>query len=237
MSTTTDRLQVAGFRLQENRTGNSPEDCGLKCEVSPFPRVIIDQWAPPELVRAAEAEWPDEHWPFWHRYENGKLASKDPLRYPPACAELVRRMLCLPIAELLGVENAFGDWNCHAAGLHAMPPGSSLGVHLDSDHHPITGWKRAANAVLYLNSEWRDDWGGAFELWDATGQSCLERVKPRFNRLVLFEPSDVSYHSVSKVTGPETRKTLTVFFWRHVVGKEWMRTRAQFLSIDERGAA
>jgi len=218
---------------------------------TPFPHFVIDDWAPPELVRAAEVEWPDKHWPFWHRYQNGKLASKDPLRYPPACTELVRRMLCLPIAEMLGVENAFGDWNCHAAGLHAMPPGSSLGVHLDSDHHPNTGWQRAANAILYINSRWDSpqaevdlptinssshghkppvaDWGGQFELWNADGQQCEKQIAPRFNQLVLFQPSDIAYHAVSKVTGPETRKTLTVFFWKNADG---IQHRAQALFLN-----
>lgn len=195
----------------------------------PFRHEIIENWATPELVRAAEAEWPDDHWPFWHRYDNGKLTTKDPLRIPPACSELVRRMLCLPIAELMGIENTFGDWNCHAAGLHGMPPGSSLGIHLDSDHHPNFGWRRAANAVLYLNSEWHDDWGGEFELWNATGQDCEKQIAPRFNQLVLFQPSDISYHAVSKVTGPETRKTLTVFFWKKAEGSQH-RAQALFLN-------
>ena len=74
---------------------DSRPDVGINLQ--PFRHRVIDDWTDPELVRAAEAEWPDHRWPFWHRYENGKLASKDPLRYPPACAELVRRMLCLPV--------------------------------------------------------------------------------------------------------------------------------------------
>ncbi|MFV0445654.1 MAG: 2OG-Fe(II) oxygenase [Planctomycetaceae bacterium] len=220
---------------------------------TPFPHAVIEHWAPPELVRAAEAEWPEGRWPHWHRYDNGKLATKDPLRFPPACAELVRRMLCLPVGELLGVDGAFGDWNCHGAGLHTLPPGASLGVHLDSDHHPQTGWWRACNAVLFVNSEWHSApaandstminpashghkppvaaWGGEFELWNADGTECDKRIKPQFNRLVLFVPSDVSYHAVSEVTGPETRKTLTVFFWRHPgAGCLSTRPRAEFRS-------
>lgn len=197
----------------------------------PFPHLVIDHWAEPELVRAAEAEWPRTDWPFWHRYDCGKLATKDPLRFPPACAELIRRMLCLRICELLGVDEAFGDWNCHAAGLHAMPTGSSLGLHLDSDHHPNTGWRRAANAVLYLNRTWEPDWGGEFELWNADGSECLKTIAPAFNRMVLFAPSDIAWHAVAPVLGPETRKTLTVFFWRHDHGeRERSRPRAEFVA-------
>lgn len=197
------------------------------CE-SPFRHVIVDDWAEPELVRAADAEWPEPYWPHWHRYDNGKLATKDPLRHPPACAELIRRMLCLPVSEFLGIDGTFGDWHCHGGGLHGMPPGSSLGVHLDSDHHPMTGWVRACNAVLYVNPVWDEHCGGEFELWDARGDQCVRQIAPRFNRLVLFEPSDVSWHSVARVRGEESRKTLAVFFWRRGVCQR-RRMHAQFM--------
>ena len=97
MSTTTDRLQSPDSRLQEGPAITNSEAWGLKPGAYdvPFRHVIIDNWAEPELVRAADTEWPDTNWPFWHRYECGKLATKDPLRFPPACAELIRRMLSL----------------------------------------------------------------------------------------------------------------------------------------------
>ena len=107
-------------------TIDSRPDVGINLQ--PFRHRVIDDWTDPELVRAAEAEWPDQRWPFWHRYENGKLASKDPLRYPPACAELVRRMLCLPISELLGVEDAFGDGAWRIGRVHG--PSQSFAIDL-----------------------------------------------------------------------------------------------------------
>ncbi|MCA8995684.1 MAG: hypothetical protein KDA80_01825 [Planctomycetaceae bacterium] len=30
----------------------------------PFRHLVIDSWAEPELVRAADIEWPDTNWPF-----------------------------------------------------------------------------------------------------------------------------------------------------------------------------
>jgi hypothetical protein len=193
----------------------------------PFRHRVIDDWAEPELVRAAEAEWPRNDWPFWHRYDSGKLATKDPLRFPLACAELIRRMLCLPIHDWMGIDDSFGDWNCHGAGLHAAPPGARLGVHLDSDHHPQTGWQRVCNAILFVNSFWPARWGGELELWNSDGTECVKRIAPRFNRLVLFEPSDLSFHAVAENRGPEVRKTLATFYWRESL-EPGVRPRAQF---------
>lgn len=226
---------------RRERRVQSPERCSASSALNsghstldtvPFPHRVIDDWAEPELIRAAEAEWPDDRWPFWHRYDNGKLATKDPLRFPPACAELVKRLLCLPIADLLGVEGTFGDWNCHGGGLHALPPGGNLGLHLDSDHHPLTGWKRAANAVLYLNERWEPDWGGELELYDACRDHCVKRIAPRAGRLALFVPGDAAWHAVAPVSpAAQTRKTLAVFFWTqaHTDADRTTRPRAQFV--------
>ena len=196
----------------------------------PFFHMVIDDWAQPELLWAADAEWPAPTWPHWHRYENGKLATKDTLRFPPACGELIRRLLSLPIEELTGIGDTFADWNCHGAGLHMLPPDCQLDVHLDSDHHPLFNWQRGVNAILFVNRSWDRSWGGELELYDATGRQCLKRIEPQFNRLVLFAPSDISYHAVAQVaSAAEVRKTLAVFYWQHSAntGK---RERAQFIA-------
>lgn len=52
------------------------------------------------------------------------------------------------------------------------------------------GWHRACNAVFYLNSDWNLDWRGQFELYDSSDQQCGKQIAPRFNRLVLLEPSE-----------------------------------------------
>lgn len=179
---------------------------------------IIDDWTTPELVRAADAEWPRDDWPHWHRYENGKLATKDVSRFTPAIAETMRRLLTINVGQI-GVEDAFGDWNCHGAGMHTMPAGTSLGKHLDSDHHP-QGWQRACNAILFVR-----DSDGDLQFWNDAGTIVVQSIEPRFNRLVLFVPTDTSWHAVAPVaTGP--RRTLSAFYWRHGSGGE--RERARF---------
>jgi hypothetical protein len=55
----------------------------------------------------------------------------------------------------------------------------------------------------------------------------VKRIAPRFNRLVLFEPSDVAFHAVAQNRGPETRKTLATFYWR-LSADSGRRPRAQF---------
>ena len=52
-------------------------------------------------------------------------------------------------------------------GLHQTLTGGHLNIHADfSTHHVHENWARRVNILLYLNEEWRDEWGGELELWD-----------------------------------------------------------------------
>lgn len=165
---------------------------------------IIEKAVPAELLRAAIAEFPGTDWPHWHRYadENAvKYGSRDRLRIPPACWEVLRCLFALPIAEITGIENTFPDVELHGAGLHLIPAGGHLGMHLDSDHHPITGWKRELSGVLFTES-------------NEGGELVLNNFvfAPAFNRLVLFACGDEAYHGVPNPPTQE-RQTLSVFWW------------------------
>lgn len=167
---------------------------------------VIDNWAPDTLVRSAWMMWPPDDWPYWHRYGNGKLASKDFDRCPSPCQELLRRMLAIDVGHTLGVYGVFGDWTLYGGGMHSMPIGSSLGMHLDSDHHPVTGWSRCANAVLTIGDACD---GGEFVIDNGFDRRT---VRPNRNQLVLFEPGDDTWHGVTPITSGR-RLTLAVFFW------------------------
>lgn len=184
--------------------------------VDPYPHWIVDNAFQPELVRAAYAQWPPRNWPHWLVYGNGKLVTKDESRLPPACRELCHQMCNLPIEDITGVSETFPDFDMHGAGLHSMPAEASLGVHLDSDHHPLFGWRRELSAVLFCNPEWKPEWGGELELWDEDATECVVKIDPLFNRLVIMQVSGTSYHGVPgplKCPEEEMRKTLAVFYW------------------------
>lgn len=164
---------------------------------------VIDNFAPPALVRALIATWLPPDSGHWHLYENGKRCTKDPSRLP-----LVANLLIQQIATIDDpvVRGTFPDVEyLHGAGLHDMPPGSTLGLHLDSERHPLRPWKREASAVLYLN----DCDGGSLELCAADG-TTQEQIECRANRLVLFATPH-QWHRVTECKSP--RRSLCLFFW------------------------
>jgi len=162
---------------------------------------VLNDWAPIGLVNAALAEWPAPDWRHWHSYYDAnavKRASKDASRIPRAASLLIERMAEIEMGE------SFPDLELHGAGLHEIPDGGHLAKHLDGAKHPQAGWARAANAVLFLN----DDFRGGELVFHASGQF----VEPKKNRLVIFQTSDEEWHSVNQVSGG-SRKTLSLFWW------------------------
>ncbi len=51
---------------------------------------------------------------------------------------------------------------------HNVQPGSRLEMHLDYSIHPVTGKERRVNLIIYMNKDWKDEWGGELNLWEGT---------------------------------------------------------------------
>lgn len=169
-------------------------------------RHVIDNFLTPELLASLSANWLPENSGHWHLYENRKKATKDP-RSLPVCANVIlAKMAQLPISDLLGISGAFPDLEyLHGAGLHQIPNGGRLGLHLDSERHPLLPWRREASAVLYVD----DVDGGELELCDSSGVP-LEKIETRSNRLVLFATQN-QWHRVAECRS--IRRSLCLFFW------------------------
>lgn len=175
--------------------------------------IVIDDFAPIGLIKAARATWLPETSGLWHKYENGKLATKGPDSLPAACGLLIERMASLPIDSLLNVPGAFPDVEfLHGAGLHQMPPKVSLGLHLDSERHPTLPWRRVASAVLYLDT----CEGGELEFCEPGGK-LIKSVGSKENRLVAFATSR-QWHRVNECQS--IRRSLCMFFWGELTGEE-----------------
>jgi len=81
-------------------------------------------------------------------------------------------------------------------GLNATYRGGLLDVHVDGNYHDATGLNRRLNALVYLTPGWEPAWGGELCLYDPTGSKCIKRIAPIFNRLVVFDSNDVSFHGL-----------------------------------------
>jgi len=100
-------------------------------------------------------------------------------------------------------------------GLHQGGNTSFLDIHIDYNIHPIQKLFRKLNLILFFNENWQDEWGGKLELWDKNVVNCIQSITPIFNRCVIFECSEISYHGYNKIHVPEnvTRKSYYQYFF------------------------
>jgi Rps23 Pro-64 3,4-dihydroxylase Tpa1-like proline 4-hydroxylase len=104
------------------------------------------------------------------------------------------------------------------AGLHQGKNGSFLDVHVDFSVHSTLNKHRRLNVLIFLNDEWKEEWGGLLELWNKDVTVCEHYLNPILNRCVIFECSEISFHGYDKITCPEnqTRKSFYGYFYTDV---------------------
>jgi hypothetical protein len=56
--------------------------------------------------------------------------------------------------------------------------------------------ERRINALLYLNRDWSEEYGGHLELWPEDMGGPQARILPTFNRLVVFESNAHTLHGL-----------------------------------------
>lgn len=177
----------------------------------PFPHSVTDGWWDTELLAAVAAEFPDPAVPGWRRFEN---SSERKLEGPPGLwGPNTRALFDLIEKRVPELEDAFGVrglvMETIGGGYHLIPPGGHLDIHADFNRSPRSGRYRRLNHLIYLNEVW-DDPGGHLELWDEGG--CRESIAPEFNRTVIFETSDHSWHGHPQPAG-RWRKSVAAYFF------------------------
>ncbi|HWW61291.1 MAG TPA: 2OG-Fe(II) oxygenase, partial [Thermoanaerobaculia bacterium] len=122
--------------------------------------------------------------------------------------------MLLWLEALTGIDGLIPDPYFGGGGLHQIEPGGFLKVHADFNVHPKLKLDRRLNMLIYLNHDWREEWGGHLELWDA--EACRKKILPAFNRTVIFSTTDSSFHGhPHPLTAPpnRTRKSVSLYYY------------------------
>jgi hypothetical protein len=120
------------------------------------------------------------------------------------------------LEALTGIEGLVPDPYFGGGGLHQIERGGFLKIHADFNVHPKLRLERRLNVLIYLNQDWREDYGGHLELWDADLTACHHRILPVFNRTVLFATSSTSFHGhPHPLACPPsmTRKSMSLYYY------------------------
>ena len=83
-------------------------------------------------------------------------------------------------------EGLIPDPHFLGGGLCKVLSQSKLDLHTDFNWNNRLKINRKVNLMLYMNNEWKDEWGGALEFWDNNKTECVQKIQPYPNRLILW---------------------------------------------------
>jgi hypothetical protein len=167
----------------------------------PFPHIVLDNFLSPTRAESIEQAFPGLDDLPWYSYNNvfERKFAYDKLSGLPAVLTALMSELNSPsflsfLEELTGITGLVADETFRGGGLHCVPSGGKLDIHADFNVHPVTGLYRRLNVILFLNREWKVEYGGSFELWNRDMTACEKQVLPVSNRIVIFTVTDTSFH-------------------------------------------
>lgn len=187
-------------------------------EASPFPHVVIDDFFDPAFARRLLEEFPKHDGPFEGKVQHGDLASLGDA-YAAVDTFFASRAFLDWIGTVTGITDLRYDRANFGGGTHENFHGRDLRPHVDFNIHPVTKLHRRVNLIVYLNDDWEPEWGGALTLYaDARTGNPAARYDPAFNRCVIFETSERSWHGFDRINLPESRsdrsrKSLSIYLY------------------------
>jgi Rps23 Pro-64 3,4-dihydroxylase Tpa1-like proline 4-hydroxylase len=206
------------FAIDPGVTARADALCEEFRQAQPFRHIVIENFFRAEVSAQLLADFPA----FERgnaRNEAGELGHKSTVErireLGASYAELddliqTPQFLSL-IGKITGIPDLLYDPWYFGGGTHENREGQDLDAHVDFNRHPVERWHRRLNLIVYLNHEWDDAWGGSLEL-HSNPRADDDRVKlvtPLYNRAVIFETTETSWHGFSRIGLPDDKKNLS----------------------------
>jgi len=155
----------------------------------------------------------------------GKAVNTKIRKISPAYRELYELIGSQPFLELMsrlsGIPDLLMDPKLYGGGTHDNRHGQELDAHVDFNYDEAQNIHRRLNIIVYMNKEWKTEWGGAIEIhsnpWDPE-RDQIHAFDPLFNRCVMFETNEYSWHGFPRINLPLgkrhlTRKSISIYLY------------------------
>jgi Rps23 Pro-64 3,4-dihydroxylase Tpa1-like proline 4-hydroxylase len=215
----------------------------------PFHHIVIDNLFQPEVAKNIADEFPAHDSNVWTALYNNPIEVKKtcnhwdkfPQSIYSALFYLCSQEFISKLSIVVGKEKIYADYGLNGGGMHSHTRGGKLNIHKDYSIHPKINYMRNYNIIVYMEPEWKPEWGGGIQLWDHDAEtdqpkSVIAEVENRFNRAIIFDTTQNSWHGLPKeITCPpeQSRKSLACYYMSEIDEGTEERNRALFIPYED----
>jgi len=224
---------MAYLDIMDPKTGFISSEVGDKgkelseryAAADPFPSILIDDFLSNELAEQMLAHFGPRNAisDLTASYDRPQERLKNSY-HPDTLDDFARTVFysfnSRPFIKILqnitGIKCLIPDPYYMGAGYHEIQNGGHLSVHADFNHHKMMNLERRINVLIYLNKDWKEEYGGQIELWDGGMTRAVQSHVPTFNRCLIFNTTSESMHgNPQKVNNPtgRSRKSIALYYY------------------------
>jgi hypothetical protein len=217
------------MRISKSVVEDTPGHRGSFLHARPFKHTVIDDFFEPDFAERLLADFPafnpalaanEIYGGVWGKAVNTRIQ-----QISPAYEELYDLVDSAPfldlVSEISGVPGLMPDPALYGGGTHENLHGQDLDPHVDFNYDEPQKLHRRLNLIVFLNRGWKADWGGSLEIHSnprRPAENLVQSYEPLFNRALLFETNEYSWHGFPKIELPEeerhrSRKSISIYLY------------------------
>lgn len=184
---------------------------------TPYHYTCVDNFLPLEILEKVREEALEMgQKAAEHASANEKLkASYNPDRMPNYSKAVFHALNSRPFVQFLenmsGISGLIPDPYYMGGGIHRTETTGFLDIHADFNHHKIMNLQRRLNLLIYLNPDWKEEYGGSFEVWENDMSAKVASFAPVMNRMCAFSTGDDTMHgNPEPVNHPDNLPRLSI---------------------------
>jgi hypothetical protein len=197
---------------------------GEYCFADPFPHIVIDNFLPEALIDKIYNNFPKEKLKHDVVFDMGYAGLHKRQVMPIDCNGFVRNAFSFFnsvsiiqfLESLTTIPALISDPHYMGGGFHETSKDGKLGIHADFRINDKLHLNRRLNMIIYLNKDWKDEYGGHLELWDKEMKHKVHSIAPIYNRCVIFNTDADSFHGhPDPLTTPDgiTRRSIALYYY------------------------
>jgi hypothetical protein len=203
---------------------------------TPYPYGCYDNFMPPEILEKVREELRSlpEAETFFNRPQEKMKSAYMPERLKPYTRALFHSLNSKAflgfLEEMTGIEGLIPDPYFAGGGIHVVANGGHLDIHADFNHHGKLNLERRLNVLIYLNKDWKEEYGGSFEVWNTDMTAKVAGFVPIFNRMCCFNTGSNTWHgNPEPVNHPDKEPRMSIALYYYTA--TWDSTRESHTTL------